>query len=140
MRRVWIGMAVAVGAIAVAAILTEADPPMDPNVKFKAFKPVQSLERQMESQGQLFGDLKDSIIDKAWDEAETMAWLLAELGNVNHFQSTDSQYQEFADLMSADCVALAKNLKKHNMTEAKKALTTVSNRCKACHKVFKKDS
>ncbi len=136
MRRAWIGLAVAGGSLSFAGILTLADPPKDPKVKFKAFKPVQDVEHLMAGQGKLYGDIKDAIIDESWADAETMAWLLAELANVNHFQSTDPRYQKIADSMSTGCVALAKAVRKRDKKMSKDALTTVGNRCKACHDTF----
>lgn len=137
MQKARVRLVVAVGSITFGGILTMADPPRDPKITFKAFKPVQDIEHQMAGQGKLYGDLKDAIIDESWGDAETMAWLLAELANVNHFQSTDSRYQKFADSMSTDCVALAKVVKKRDKKEARDALTSLGNRCKACHDVFK---
>ena len=129
-----------VGTVGIVGMAALAGPPKkDPKVQFKPFKPIQTVERLMESQGELYNGIKDHIIDKSWDEAETSAWLLAELANVNHFQSTETQYQKFADDMASDCVALAKILKRRDVREARSSVKRVQQRCKACHDVYKKD-
>ncbi len=131
-------MVLVVGGTYVALAATD-DPPMDPSVKFKLFKPAQEVEQMMHGQEKLYGDLKDGIIDKAWDEVQVSAWLLAELANVNHFQSTDPKYQKFADEMSAECIKVAKIAKKRDVRTTRVAVSRLGKRCKACHEVFRKD-
>jgi len=104
----------------------------------RPFKPVTNVEQLMEGQEKLFTEIKDGVLDGAWDECATSAWLLAELANVNHYQTDKPDYQRFADNMAAECQALAKVLKKRNADDAKAQITKVANCCKACHDVHKK--
>ncbi len=129
-------MSVGIGIIAISAI---AGPPKDPKAKFKAFEPVEDVHHMMEAQDMLYNNIKDQIIDKSWDEAETSAWVLAELANVNHFQSSEKRYQDFADAMSKDCVALAKAAKGRDARAARAAMRKVQQDCKACHDVYQKE-
>lgn len=104
------------------------------------FKPVLPLDALMNGQKKLFTDAQDAMLDKAWDEAETAAWLLAEIANVNRYQKDDPEYGKLAKRVSTEAVALAKRFKKQEAQAAKDSLTRISRTCQACHDKFAKQS
>lgn len=103
-----------------------------------AFKPVQSLGMLMGGQDKLMGRIKDAILDKAWEDAESSAWLLAEIANVNQYQKDDPDYRALASRMSGECVELAKVLKKRDAKAAKDHVQLIGQTCKSCHEKFEK--
>ncbi len=115
-----------------------AGPVPAPPPPAKAFKPVQDVERVMESQDAMVREIKDAIVDKEWESGETAAWILAELANVNHYHNNDPKYKELADKMSTQCVELAKLIKKRKGDEAKAQMTALNQTCTACHDQFAK--
>jgi len=137
----WLGVVVAGGLLAAGANLSADDPKVGPApapMNAKPFKPVQDVERVMESQDALFKEIKDAMLEKAWSDAETAAWILAEMANVNQYHSKEAKYQELADKMATQCVDLAKLLRKRKGDEAKEQVTQLSQTCKACHDQYKK--
>lgn len=127
--------------IAIAAIFSTAalaawgnDPPAA-NV---AFKPVQPLEKLMEGQKKLHSEIKDAILDKAWDEAQTSAWLLAEIANVNHYQKPDPEFRALATRMSGECVELANLLAKRDQKAAMDQYMRIGQTCGSCHEIYQK--
>ncbi len=103
-----------------------------------AFKPVQPLEKLMEGQKQLMGQIKDAIQDKTWDEAQTSAWILAEMANVNQHERPNPKYRELATKMSGQCVELATVLKKRDQKAAMDQSKEIARTCKSCHDQFAK--
>jgi hypothetical protein len=126
------------GAAVCVAGLVMAQPAGKPVAR--AFKPVQPLEKMMEGQKKLYGEIKEGILDESFGPAAESAWILAEMANVNHYQKEDSAYQSFADRMSADCVSLAKALEKKDASAAKDLVTRIGKTCGACHDQFQKKS
>lgn len=104
----------------------------------KAFKPVQGVDRVMQSQDAMVREIKDAIVDKEWESGETSAWILAELSNVNHYHNNDPKYHALADKMAAECVELAKLMNKRKGDEAKAKMTAINQTCTACHDQFAK--
>ncbi len=138
-NRQMLGMFVAFGLLGSVGYLSAEDPKAGPALPpAKAFKPVQDVERVMESQDAMVRDIKDAIQDKEWEQGETSAWILAELANVNHYHNPAPKYQELADKMSTQCVDLAKLLKKRKADEAKAQMTALNQTCTACHDQFAK--
>lgn len=103
-----------------------------------AFKPVQPLEKLMEGQKKLHAEIKDAILDKAWDEAQTSAWLLAEIANVNHYQKPDPEFRALATRMSGECVELANLLAKRDEKAAMAQYTRIGQTCGSCHEIYEK--
>ncbi len=119
-----------------AALLAWGQSP--PAASSHSFKPVQPLKRLMEGQEQLMGRIKDAIQDKTWDEAQTSAWILAEMANVNQYQKPDPEFQALALKMSGQCVELAKVLKKRDQKAAIDQSQSIGQTCKNCHETFRK--
>jgi len=138
--RLLLGMLVSTGLLGSVGYLSADDPkaPAPALPPAKAFKPVQDVERVMESQDAMVREVKDAIVDKEWESGETAAWILAELANVNHYHHNDPKYKELADKMSTQCVDLAKLLKKRKGDEAKAQMTALNQTCTACHDQFAK--
>lgn len=103
-----------------------------------AFKPVQPLDKLMGGQKKLHAEIKDAILDKAWEEAQTSAWLLAEIANVNHYQKPDAEFRALATRMSGECVELANLLAKRDQKAAMEQYTRIGQTCGACHEKFEK--
>lgn len=142
-RRHWmaIGSGIMAGALAWAATSAGQTAGDDKDTKpapARPFKPIMTVEQLMEGQDKLYAEIKDGITDKAWAEAETSAWMLAELANVNHYQSDKLDYRKHADAMAAECQALAKVLRKRDAAAAQAQAAKISENCKACHEQFKK--
>jgi cytochrome c556 len=135
----WFRIIVVLPAAAALTLIARADPP-PASTSPKSFKPVQSVEHLMEGQDKLYEEIKEGIIDKTWKPAQTSAWLLAELANVNQFQSNESKYQELAVRMSNECVELAAFLRKRDESAAKSQITRISQTCKACHDAYQDKS
>jgi len=126
----------ALGILLTGSLLATAEP--KPSPPSKPFKPVQPLEQMMEGQKKLFGEIKEAVGAKEWDEAETSAWILAEIANANHYQRDNAAYQGFADRVSAQCVQLASLAQKRDETAAKAMVNTIGQTCNACHEQFQK--
>lgn len=139
-QRLVLGALVAIGSLGGVGYLSADDPKAaGPGLPpAKAFKPVQDVERVMESQDAMVREIKDAIVDKEWESGETAAWILAELANVNHYHHTDPKYKELADKMATQCVDLAKLLKKRRGDEVKAQMTALNQTCTACHDQFAK--
>lgn len=144
MGRSQITAAILVGATLLAGLAAYGAPPKKPKSddshesKKNSFKPVMSVEKLMEGQGRLFKDVKDQVLDNSWKDAETSAWLLAELANVNHYQSPDPKYRRYADRMSDECVKLARSLGRRDEAAARASVTALGERCQDCHSDFRK--
>ncbi|HKQ50647.1 MAG TPA: cytochrome c [Phycisphaerae bacterium] len=110
----------------------------DPPAATVAFKPVQPLEKLMEGQKKLHAEIKDAILDKAWEEAQVSAWLLAEIANVNHYQKPDPEFRALATKMSGECVELANLLAKRDQKGAMEQYTRIGKTCGACHEKYEK--
>ena len=134
--RMLLGFVFAAVAVLALSLVVTAQP--KEAASEKAFKPVQSMEEMMEGQKKLYGEIKMAIGEKAWDEGETCAWILAEVANVNHYQRNDPSYQKFADQMSGQCAELAKLLQKRSEAEAKEKVGEIGKTCNACHDQFRK--
>jgi hypothetical protein len=114
--------------IVIAAILSMAALAAwgnDPPAATVAFKAVQPLEKLMEGQKKLHAEIKDAILDKAWEEAQTSAWLLAEIANVNHYQKPDPEFRALATKMSGECIELANLLAKRDQKAAMDQYTRI---------------
>lgn len=129
---------VVLGLLGGVGYLSADDPKAAQAPAAKPFKPVQDVERVMESQEAMVREIKDAIEDKEWKEGETAAWILAELANVNHYHNKDPKYQGLADKMSEQSVELAKLMRKRKVDEAKAQMTALNQTCTACHDQFKK--
>lgn len=138
----WLGLVLAGGMLTIGGTLSADDPkpvgPAEPVLNSKPFKPVQDVERVMESQDELFKEIKDAILEKEWRDGESAAWMLAEMANVNQYHSKEAKYQELAGKMVGQCVDLAKTLRKRKGDEAKEQVTQLSQTCKSCHDQYKK--
>jgi hypothetical protein len=99
---------------------------------------VQPLENMMEGQNKLFKEIKDALLDKSWDDASKLAWILAEIANVNQYQKDDPRYRQHAQRMSGQCVMLARALARKDEAAAKDLVSKVGATCGACHDQFKK--
>ena len=124
---------------AVSGLVAVAQPKQTAKKKTSktAFRPVQSIHDMMEGQRKLWIEIKEGIVDKQWNEAGKSAWILAEVANVNQYQHKSPEYKDLARKMSADCVKLAKLLKKKDESGAKKMVKKVGETCSACHDQFK---
>ena len=137
----WLGIVVAGGLLTLGGRLWADDPkagPVEAPLNAKPFKPVQNVERVMESQDVIFKEIKDAMLEKEWRDAEGAAWMLAEMANVNQYHSKDAKYQDLAAKMSTQCVDLAKLLRKRKGDEAKEQVTQITQTCKTCHDQYKK--
>jgi len=110
----------------------------DPPAATVAFKPVQPLEKLMEGQKKLHAEIKEAILDKAWDEAQTSTWILAEIANVNHYQKPDPEFRALATKMSGECVELANLLAKRDQKAAMEQFARIGKTCGSCHEIYEK--
>jgi hypothetical protein len=108
----------------------------DPPAASTAFKPVQPLETLMEGQKKLHAEIKEAIMDKAWEEAQVSAWLLAEIANVNHYQKPDPEFRTLAKRMSDECVELANLLAKRDQKAAMDQFIRIGKTCGSCHEIY----
>ena len=81
-QRLVLGTLVAIGLLGGVRLLSADDPKPASPPAAKPFKPVQDVERVMKSQDAMVKSIKDDLLEKEWENAETAAWILAELANV----------------------------------------------------------
>ena len=120
------------------ALTVTADGPSQPAPALPAFKPAQPIEKMMEGQKKLHGQIKAGLLDKAWEDAEVSAWILAEVANANQFQHESGEYKKLAARMSTQCVELAGLLRKRDERKAMEQFSSVSQTCTSCHDRFAK--
>jgi len=92
----------------------------------------------MNGQDVVFDAIKAGVKAGRWDDVRHEAWILAELANVNIQQAKEEDYGKFAKDMSDRCVDLTRVLRKHNVDDAKKAISAVSQTCTTCHDRYRK--
>lgn len=135
-------------AVVVAAIVAVAVQAESRSAGAAAFKPVQPIEKMMEGQKKLFGEIKDGILDGKYKEAATSAWILAEVANANQFQHTAPEYKKLASTMSRQCAELAEALGRRAQASSgnsdqdkqlRDSVSQIGRTCGACHDTFRKD-
>jgi len=110
------------------------------------FKPVASVESIMNGQGIHFDELKD-LLDNANARGRsgkliTHAELLAELANVNYYNSEKEDYHGWAMELRGQSLDLAKEAQKGKTadeTRMKELYTQIEATCKKCHDVYRNE-
>lgn len=104
------------------------------------YKPVSPVEPLMEAQEDQFNAIKKQLVaagKEDWKLVQRHAFVLAELCNVNHYQSEKDDYRKWAFEARDLCVELAKAAKAKDAPKAKDLFKQIHTRCGQCHDVYK---
>lgn len=104
------------------------------------FKPVSPVEPLMEAQEEQFNAIKKQLSAAGKEDfkaIERYAYVLAELCNVNHYQSEKDDYRKWAFEARDLSVALAKAAKAKEVDKAKDTFKQIYTKCGECHDKYK---
>ena len=113
-----------------------------PDSAIAAFKPVSSVESLMHGQNMFFKTIRTELNQPAGKkrnhEIVEAAELLAELANVNRYNSPKQDYRDWAKRLSDQSLELAGEAKKSDASDEKmKSLAgKMGTTCSACHDVY----
>jgi len=105
-----------------------------------AYKPVAPVAPLMEAQEEAFNAIKKQLTATGKEDFKVLqrtAYLLAELCNVNHYQSEKADYKKWAFEARDLAVELAKASKAKEVDKAKDLFKKIHTKCGECHDVYK---
>jgi len=115
-----------------------------PKVDSSGFKPVASVHGIMNGQFVIFNEMMDTVRNpKAKERAERMEGLaeaLAELANVNQYNSDQPDFQKWAKELRDNSLQIAKEAGNDKIDDAKvkQIAETIKSTCGACHDKYQK--
>lgn len=104
------------------------------------YKPVAPVDPLMEAQEQSFAAIRKQLGATGKEDfkvIERHAYILAEMCNVNHYQSEKADYKKWAFEARDLAVSLAKAAKAKEVDKAKDLAKQIHTKCGECHDVYK---
>jgi len=142
-RRLVLTAGLLVGCFSCFMLVTRADSAQSTASAAPPFKPVASVHSLMEGQGAYFKQISEALANPAAKRrAEDIfqgAEMLAELANVNTYNSEKEDYRRFAGRLrdtSLELAAEAKKKKDAGEDKMRSLHQKLEATCKACHDVY----
>ena len=141
LRRVTLSIGLLAGCVWCFLMVSRVDS-AQPAAASRAYKPVASMHGLMNGQAMLFKNIHEALTHKATPQRRgrigVNAEVLAELANVNTYNSEKEDYQAWAAQLRDTALELAKEAEKSDADDARmnKLLNTLKNTCSACHDVY----
>lgn len=142
LRRVTLSIGLLAGCVWCFLMVSRVDSAQPAAAASRPFKPVASIHGLMNGQQLLFNNIRKAVTNKDWNQRreriEVYAEALAELANVNTYNSKKKDYQGWAGQLRDAALELAQEAEKSDADDVRmnKLLDTVKNTCGACHDVY----
>jgi hypothetical protein len=103
------------------------------------YRPVAPVEPLMQAQKEQYNALRSQLQTAGKEDFRVIqqrAYILAELCNVNHYQSDKADYRKWAFEARDLSLALAQAAKSRDAAQARNLLKQINNRCALCHDAY----
>ena len=142
LRRVTLSIGLLAGCAWCFLMVSRVDSAQPTAAASRPYKPVASVHGLMNGQALLFKSIHKATTDKATpqrrERIEVYAEALAELANVNTYNSQKKDYQAWAGQLRDTALDLAKEAEKSDADDARmtKLVASMKNTCGACHDAY----